>query len=307
MAEPRREWPRVLAHLEGDAPGPMLIVLGGIHGNEPAGLLAARAFVDSAPPALERGDLLLLSGNRTALAAGVRYLARDLNRGWSDDALAALPVSGGAPEDREQRELGQAVDDALSAARGPAYFLDLHTTSAAGHPFVIVGDDPAHRAFAHAFGLPVFLGLVGRLQGALTPFLCTRGVTAIAIEGGQNDDPASVARHGAILRVALVECGLAPASSLGVAGSTDAPRSVLERARENLPREIQIVSRYAITPEDEFRMEPGFANIHPVRAGTLLAHDRHGEIRAPLDGLVVMPLYQGLGDEGFFLGRAVGT
>ena len=50
-------------------------------------------------------------------------------------------------------------------------------------------------------------------------------------------------------------------------------------------------------------MEPGFANIQPVARGQLLARDRRGEIRAPEDCLVVMPLYQGLGDDGFFLGR----
>ncbi|MEP7028156.1 MAG: succinylglutamate desuccinylase/aspartoacylase family protein [Candidatus Eisenbacteria bacterium] len=304
----RRQWPRVIAHVRGDAPGPMLIVLGGIHGNEPAGLLAARALLDGDAPPIERGDLVVLAGNRAALALGVRYQARDLNRDWSDRALAALPESGGTPEDHEQRELWTAIDGLLNRARGPAYFLDLHTTSAAGHPFVVVGDDPAHRAFAHAFGLPVFLGLVGTLHGALTPYLCAKhAATAIAIEGGQHDDPAAVARHGAVLRVALVECGLLPASSLGAADAPDGPRALLERARMDLPHEIRIVSRYAITPEDGFRMEPGFANIHPVRAGMLLARDRHGEIRAPEDGLVVMPLYQGLGDEGFFLGQAVGS
>jgi len=42
-----------------------------------------------------------------------------------------------------------------------------------------------------------------------------------------------------------------------------------------------------------------------VRAGTLLARDKAGEIRAREDGIVVMPLYQGQGEDGFFLGRAV--
>jgi succinylglutamate desuccinylase len=166
----------------------------------------------------------------------------------------------------------------------------------------VVGDDPAHRALAHSFGLPVFLGLVGKLSGALTPWLCTRGVTALAIEGGQNDDEWSVVRHTAAIRIALVECGLLAPSSLG---PLNLSRRLLEHSREDLPHEIEIVSRYAITPEDGFVMQPGFSNIHPVRAGTLLARDRHGEIRAPEDGLVVMPLYQGQGDDGFFMGRAV--
>ena len=298
MTDPDRYWPRVVAHLKRAAPGPMLIVLGGIHGNEPAGLHAVEPLLERL--SLDAGDFVVLSGNRAALAEGVRYIERDLNRGWSDEAIRAL---GDSAEDEEQRGLLGAIEDALADARGPVTFLDLHTTSAAGHPFVVVGDDPAHRALAHAFGLPVFLGLVGKLSGALTPYLCTRGVTALAIEGGQNDDEWSVVRHTAAIRIALVECGLLALSSLG---PLNLSRRLLENARENLPHEIEIVSRYAITPEDQFVMQPGFSNIHPVRAGTLLARDRHGDIRAPEDGLVVMPLYQGQGDDGFFMGRAVG-
>jgi len=297
VTDPDRYWPRVVAHLRAPAPGPMLIVLGGIHGNEPAGLHAVEPLLERL--AVDAGDFVVLSGNRGALAEGVRYIERDLNRGWSDEAIAAL---GDSPEDEEQRGLLGAIEDAVADARGPVTFLDLHTTSAAGHPFVVVGDDPAHRALAHAFGLPVFLGLVGKLSGALTPYLCTRGITALAIEGGQNDDEWSVVRHTAAIRIALVECGLLSPASLG---PLNLSRRLLENAREDLPHEIEIVSRYAITPEDDFRMEPGFSNIHPVRAGTLLARDRHGDIRAPEDGLVVMPLYQGQGDDGFFMGRAV--
>jgi succinylglutamate desuccinylase len=292
-----RYWPRVVLRLKAAEPGPMLIVLGGIHGNEPAGLHAIEPLLERL--ALDAGDFVVLSGNRAALAQGVRYIERDLNRGWSDEAIASL---GDSPEDEEQRGLLGAIEDALADARGPVTFLDLHTTSAEGHPFVVVGDDPAHRALAHAFGLPVFLGLVGKLSGALTPYLCTRGITALAIEGGQNDDEWSVVRHTAAIRIALVECGLLAASSLG---PLNLSRKLLDNAREDLPHEIEIVSRYAITPEDDFRMEPGFSNIHPVRAGTLIARDRHGDIRAPEDGLVVMPLYQGQGDDGFFMGRAV--
>ncbi len=40
-------------------------------------------------------------------------------------------------------------------------------------------------------------------------------------------------------------------------------------------------------------MEPGFRNIDRARKGQLLARDRSGEIRAPADGMVILPLYQG--------------
>jgi len=44
-----------------------------------------------------------------------------------------------------------------------------------------------------------------------------------------------------------------------------------------------------------------YANFDPVTKGELLAYDRHGEIRAKFDGLILMPLYQKQGNDGFFI------
>jgi succinylglutamate desuccinylase len=52
-------------------------------------------------------------------------------------------------------------------------------------------------------------------------------------------------------------------------------------------------------------MEPGFRNFQAVRRGEVLARDRMGEIKASETGLILLPLYQPLGNDGFFLGREV--
>jgi succinylglutamate desuccinylase len=52
-------------------------------------------------------------------------------------------------------------------------------------------------------------------------------------------------------------------------------------------------------------MTPGFVNFQAVERGGLLANDRRGEVRAPFPARVLLPLYQALGDDGFFLGRSV--
>ncbi|MGH7725379.1 MAG: succinylglutamate desuccinylase/aspartoacylase family protein [Candidatus Eiseniibacteriota bacterium] len=311
-------WPRVPGRIEGRSGGPTLIALGGIHGNEPAGLLAAERVLEriAAEDLVGRGQFdgsfVVLAGNRTALERGVRYVDRDLNRGWTQATVAGLGTPAGTPpdasasphavEDAEQRELWHELEGVLAAARGGVYFVDLHTTSAAGPPFMVVDDGPEQLPFALAFGLPAFLGLVGRLTSTLMPFLVRRGVVGVAIEGGQNEAASSVDHHEAILWIALVEAGLVPPRALR---DLPAMRDRLDRARRGLPRAIEVYHRHAIRKEDDFRMAPGFANIQRIARGTLLAHDRHGEIRAPEDCLVVMPLYQGLGDDGFFLGREI--
>ena len=44
-----------------------------------------------------------------------------------------------------------------------------------------------------------------------------------------------------------------------------------------------------------------------VREGEIIAQDRHGEIIAPMDGLIFMPLYQRSGNDGFFIVEETGT
>src|SRR6266702_6172830 len=154
---------RTIGRLRGVAPGPMLIVVGGVHGNEPAGVRAAEGALARLAGGALRGDVVARAGNLRALHLGRRYQVRDLNRQWAAPPLRL--TAGDDAEGLEQRELGGALDEALAAARGPAYFIDLHTTSAAGVPFAMLGDTLRNRAFARRLPLPVILGLEEQLDG----------------------------------------------------------------------------------------------------------------------------------------------
>ena len=54
-------------------------------------------------------------------------------------------------------------------------------------------------------------------------------------------------------------------------------------------------------------MEPGFANFQPIERGQVLARDSQGAIEAPMKGWLLLPLYQGQGEDGFFIGRDVSS
>lgn len=300
---------RLLGRIVSAEAGPTLLVVVGLHGNEPAGLAAARRFLEEFDPTTPgfRGSIVVLAGNLGAMAAGARYLDRDLNRRWTDAHLAALRAardSGAAlnREDGEQIALADAIEEVFAGARGPVVFLDLHTTSAGGYPFGMVADDTAQRVFALQFQLPIILGLLEQIDGVLLEWMRGKGATSLGIEAGRHDLSASADHHRAALQVALAAAGLLPAAS--VPGLEEAHDLLLE-ARGTLPRLMRVDRRHAITTADRFVMEPGFANIHPIEKGQLLARDRKGEIRAAESGLLFMPLYQGLGDDGFFLGRAL--
>lgn len=62
---------------------------------------------------------------------------------------------------------------------------------------------------------------------------------------------------------------------------------------------------HAIKKGDNFVMQPGYKNFQPVKKGEILATDKNGAISAQEDGLILMPLYQKQGNDGFFLVKMV--
>jgi len=299
---------RVLARLGGQVPGPTIVVAAGIHGNEPAGLEAVIRVVsrlERERPDI-RGSLVALAGNRAALRERTRFIDEDLNRRWTPERVAALRAGAGreAPlaEDREQLELLDALQEAVAAASGPLHFLDLHTSSAEGPPFLTVGDTLYNLRFAARFPLPLLLGLEEQVDGALLEYLNNLGFVTVGVEAGHHAAGSSVDRLEAVLWLALLHAGLLPAEALPDA---DGHRRLLEEAGRGLPRLLEVRRRHAISSEDGFRMEPGFANFHPVAKGQLLARDEHGLVLAPESGRLLLPLYQGKGSDGFFIASEV--
>lgn len=309
--KPERQFARPAAHLiasiRGSLPGPTLIILGGIHGNEPAGVLAAERVwprMQRRRAAL-RGEVVLLRGNTRALEQGVRYINADLNRHWTTENVRTAELEERSipqvSEFREQRELLTLVREAVNRARGEIYFVDLHTTSADGRPFATVGDTLRNRRFALNFPLTIVLGLEEQIDGTLLEYVNNLGAITMGVEAGQHESMTSVDNHEAVIWIATAATGNFCREDLP---ELDQSRSVLKSASGGA-KVVEVRHRQAIMPEDHFKMEPGFRNFQTVRRGTVLARDRAGEIKASETGLVLMPLYQALGDDGFFLVREV--
>jgi succinylglutamate desuccinylase len=96
----------------------------------------------------------------------------------------------------------------------------------------------------------------------------------------------------ALLAAGLIDEGIAPEIAAG--------RGCLHEICRDLPKIFEVRYRHAVNAESRFRMEPGFVSFQKIRAGELLAIDRHGECRAREDGRILMPLYQEQGEDGYF-------
>ncbi len=282
-----------------------MVCLGGLHGNEPAGVSAlARILERLGRRGMHVGEFVALVGNRAAHAAGRRFVDSDLNRLWTGervDALRAGPVSDlPTVEEVEQRELLDELEAIVSRARGPVMFLDLHTTSGGGGPFVSVGDTLQNREFALTFPTPLVLGLEEQVEGTLAAYLTQRGYLAVVFESGQHDDPRSVVLAEAAVWIALEHAGLRPT---GTGPEPRWARRLLEEESRGLPRAVEMRYRHPVELGDEFRMKDGYENFQHVAQDEVLGYDRRGAVHSPETAMLLMPLYQELGSDGFFVVR----
>lgn len=297
-------WPRVLGDLGPDS-GPTLVVVAGIHGNEPSGVLALRKIVDQLQrdgTAL-RGRLFGLVGNRRALLESRRYVREDLNRMWTTSRVAEV-LSKQTPlecEEAEMADLAVLLEDLLADAGPRTWLLDIHSISGRGPAFSVVDDTLPNRDFAEEFPVPLVLGLEEEVAGTLSHFVCARGARGIGFEAGQHFDPASVDRAEAAIWIALEVAGVLPRGRAEVA----AAKRLLAEEQTDLPVAVEVRYRHGIAPSDGFAMQPGFASFDPVREGDVIASDHAGAVKAPESGLLLMPLYQSQGAEGFFVVRNV--
>src|SRR5262249_4741782 len=150
--------------------------------------------------------------------------------------------------------------------------------------------------------IPVILGLEEQIDGSLLEFINNLGHVTLGVEAGRHDLPSSIDRHEAVLWLALLTAGALDPRDVPEAEHC---RELLADASKSLPHITEVRLRHAIRETDGFRMNPGYRNFQPIRKGDVLAHDRKGPVRAKESGMILLPLYQVLGDDGFFLGRVV--
>lgn len=311
---------RIIGQYDGGEHGDLIIAIGAIHGNEPAGVQALQLLFDmlqkepSRNPAFRfNGRLVGLIGNIQAFERRTRFVKKDLNRQLTAENIGQIvknksgKFQKGTPqykpvfEDLELKELIEIINNQIITYQPKRLIvLDLHTTSADGGIFSIVSDDPESVALAETLHAPVVLGMVKSVGGSTLHYFTERNTgvptIAVAFESGKHDDLYSTRRAVAWLVHAL--------RSVGAISTYDVENRheiILKNYSNALPKTVQLIGSHPISANDEFKMFGNFRNFQPVRKGDILAKDKNGFIVAPQDCRVLMPLYQTQGSDGFFL------
>jgi len=306
---------RIIGRHTGQTKGPLLICIGGIHGNEPAGIQALDILFklieiepETNPEFTFKGRLLGLRGNTKAIRQSTRYLERDLNRLLTPENVQRAKAAAREklrPEEQEMLELITTIEEEVAEYQPDRVIvLDLHTTTAFGGIFSIATDEPESERIAVELHAPVIKGMMAGIQGTTLHYFNKEnlGVDTVTVvfESGQHEETLSVNRAIA----AIINC----MRTVGCVRAEDVENrhdALLIEYSKGLPKVLNLLYCHEITEKDKFKMMPGYKNFQTVKEGELLAHDKEGPIYAQSDGFILMPLYQPQGEDGFFLIEAL--
>ncbi len=315
MRQETKEKKRIIGIHEGVDMDTLCIVVGAMHGNEPAGVRALELIFKmlevepiTNPDFRFRGRLIGIKGHLKAFQNGVRYIGRDLNRLWTVDNIALVQSSNFDNKDQDLCELKEILNLIHQEIRQQKpkqiVFLDIHTTSADGGIFTIPANTQNDILLASELHAPVVKGLLKGLEGTSLQYFNTQNLgvptSAICFEAGQHNDPLSINRAIAAI------INLLKATNCIVAQDVENQHTkILKDYANGLPTLTELSYCHKIQNGDHFKMKAGFKNFEKIKKGDVLAEDKQGAIYAKEDGYILMPLYQTKGEDGFFVVKDV--
>ncbi|MEZ4817224.1 MAG: succinylglutamate desuccinylase/aspartoacylase family protein [Flavobacteriaceae bacterium] len=300
-----KDFKRIIGTFEGSSKGPTLVFTAGIHGNEPTGVFALTEVLNQLKGKENEfsGKLIALAGNLEALRLQVRFLDTDLNRLFTLSKIQEFK-NGKTPisiEEKEQVALLQEIETILSNETGPFYFFDLHTTSSETSPFLTVNDSLLNRKFTKQYPLPIVLGIEEYLDGPLLSYINELGYVAFGFEAGQHTATKSLENHVAFIY-----------ASLKYTGALAEMNEVCEKSIKKLGRFTvenhqfyEIIYRYQIEENSDFIMNGNYKNFQRIKKHEFLARKNSLAVNSQHSGYIFMPLYQGKGNDGYFIIRKI--
>lgn len=253
-------------HAEADAR--RLVIMGGVHGDEPAGV-AALEYVKTLKQDLPKHirSLTLIVGNPKALEKGVRGIDADLNRLWNDEE----------DHDTTSLEYKRHLEIRSVLFRPSTVLFDIHTTSAEHHPFVILDHTPDQETYDAIHALPAtfvtwnWSEFIGKktISGGLHTY--GNNCVSLTCEMGQHDSPQSV--ENAIQAVSAF---------LDFYFSGEKP------SQKKPQRWLKVLQQFSLR-EMNWEWEKEEVGPYEIKAGEVIGYVDGIKYYAPVNGFLLMP------------------
>lgn len=273
--------------IEGDKPGPAVVMFCGIHGDEVSGIHALEKLLFDffgGKRRLLRGRLTLARANELAIAAERRYVQLNMNRMFRDSY--GPEVDRNAYEFRRVQELKPLLENC-------DYFLDFHSAPIAEGPFLVAEQKAVD--FYRRLGIPrIMTGWSkfssGAIGGDTENYANARGALSATLESGSHFQKASndIAYRAAISLLTILDMI-----------ETDGPQ--VEAVAE-------IYQMYAVVTKehDDFRYASEPHNFMFIAKGEALAIENNQPVKVTEDSYLLIPMNPEatkLHEEVCYLGR----
>lgn len=298
---------RIIGKIKEEQKDPIVVFFGGIHGNEPAGVIALQEVFSKLNKEQHKikGTVYGIRGNMPALLKKQRYLDSDLNRLWTLQKIEEIQKKEKAKRVSEEKELMEIHTFLLNILQDESstfYFIDFHTTSSKTRPFITINDALINRKFSKLFPVPIILGIEEYLEGPLLNYINQLGYVSLGFESGQHAEQEAIKNSVAFIWLTMVYTGLLEKKDVT---EFKIHYQQLQTSSEHDTSFYEITHRHKIEAKDEFKMLVNLKNFTKLGKGTLLAVHNQNEIKTTTNTIIFMPLYQTQGEEGFFLIRNI--
>jgi predicted deacylase len=254
-------------------PGPRLLILGAIHGNEICGTIALarlRLELETGIVELNAGSLAMAPiCNPAAYRIGRRYVEANLNR----------IIARSQPQDYPEQAYAHQVMDLIDSCE---VLLDLHSNHAGNGAYAMMDyDTPFNRSLAMALELPdwvtgwpaIYADQPELNAGDTVQYAHETGKHGILIECGRHDDP--------LAPLVAYDCCLKTLAHLGMDETAETLTAVPPRVHQ---------ATMVIVKERPGRLAKPWRDLDPVEAGDVLAIYDDGErLLSPVTGTVILP------------------
>lgn len=259
--------PSHIKYFKGKKSGPCLVIIGGLHGNEPVGVMIINELKKILKNTKINGEIYLILGNPQAYKLNKRFIDCDLNRIFHLNFSKPLNI-----EKKRALEIAPILKKA-------DYLLDIHSTQKPSIPFIYTSSTKKHLKLAKIFETKYIVTGSKKFKAKKSAvstdnFIDQNGGVGITYESGYMSDLSKF--HQTLERTKNF------LSTIKVAFFD----KKLTKKHQALHLEVQEILNIK---SDKFKFQKDYENFSIVKSQEIIAKDGNKCIKKPYNCYIVFP------------------